>query len=71
MGFSHPSVNGRLGFRPNEAWNFGLSGSVGPYFEEESAPSLPPGRDIAITMVSRKGEATSRLALTGEGDVAS
>jgi len=32
---------------------------------------LPPGRDIAITMVSRKGEATSRLALTGEGDVAS
>jgi len=32
---------------------------------------LPPGRDIAITMVTRKGEATSRLALTGEGNVAS
>ncbi|MGC4174185.1 hypothetical protein [Demequina sp.] len=32
---------------------------------------LPPGRDTAITMVTRKGEATSRLALTGEGDVAS
>jgi hypothetical protein len=32
---------------------------------------LPPGRDIAVTMVTRKGEATSRLALTGEGNVAS
>ena len=32
---------------------------------------LPPGRDIAVTMVTRKGEATSRLALSGEGNVAS
>jgi len=32
---------------------------------------LPPGRDIAVTVVTRKGEATARLALTGEGTVAS
>jgi len=32
---------------------------------------LPPGRDTAVTVVTRKGEATTRLALTGEGAVAS
>ena len=32
---------------------------------------LPPGRDTAVTVVTRKGEATARLALTGEGAVAS
>jgi hypothetical protein len=32
---------------------------------------LPAGRDIAVTLVTRKGEATTRLALTGEGAVAS
>ncbi len=45
-GFDHPTVSGRLGYRPNEAWNFGLSGSSGPYFEEEAVPSLPPGRGL-------------------------
>ncbi len=46
VGFAHPSVSGRLGFRPNEAWNFGVSGSTGSYFEEEAAPTLPPGRTL-------------------------
>ena len=32
---------------------------------------LPPGRDAAVTVVSRKGEATTRLTLTGEGVAAS
>jgi len=32
---------------------------------------LPRGRDTAVTVVTRKGEATTRLALTGEGAVAS
>jgi len=31
-GFEYPTFSGRLGYRPNEAWNFGLSGSEGPYF---------------------------------------
>lgn len=46
VGFAHPTVSGRLGFRPDEAWNFGLSASSGPYFEEQAGPSLPPGRGL-------------------------
>jgi hypothetical protein len=45
-GFEHPTFNGRLGFRPNEAWNLGLSASEGPYFRPEAESTLPPGRDI-------------------------
>ncbi len=46
IGFEHPTVNARLGFRPNEAWNFGISASDGAYFRPEAGPTLPPGRDI-------------------------
>src|SRR6266481_527242 len=45
-GFENPTFSGRLGFRPNEAWNFGVSASEGPYFRREAEPTLPPGRDI-------------------------
>jgi hypothetical protein len=45
-GFEHPTFSARAGFRPNEAWNFGLSASEGPYFRREAEPTLPPGRDI-------------------------
>jgi hypothetical protein len=45
-GFEHPTFNARLGFRPNEAWNLGLSASEGPYFRREAQSTLPPGRDI-------------------------
>jgi len=45
-GFENPTFSSRIGFRPNEAWNFGLSGSEGPYFRREAEPTLPPGRDI-------------------------
>jgi hypothetical protein len=45
-GFEHPTFSARVGFRPNEAWNFGLSASEGPYFRREAEPMLPPGRDI-------------------------
>src|SRR5204862_2927930 len=45
-GFENPTFSSRLGFRPNEAWNFGFSGSEGPYFRREAEPTLPPGRDI-------------------------
>lgn len=46
VGFAHPAISGRLGFRPNEAWNMGLSASRGPYFQEEAASTLPPGRSL-------------------------
>ncbi|PYK14163.1 MAG: hypothetical protein DME55_15650 [Verrucomicrobia bacterium] len=46
VGFENPTFSGRAGFRPNEAWNFGLSASEGPYFRPEAESTLPPGRDI-------------------------
>ena len=45
-GFDDPTFSGRVGFRPNEAWNFGLSASEGAYFRDEAEPTLPPGDDI-------------------------
>ena len=45
-GFEDPTFSARVGFRPNEAWNFGFSASEGPYFRREAEPTLPPGRDI-------------------------
>src|SRR5437016_9614679 len=45
-GFDNPTFTGRLGFRPNEAWNFGVSASDGAYFRQEAERTLPPGRDI-------------------------
>ena len=46
VGFDHPTFSGRLGFRPNEAWNFGISASDGAYFRTEAQNTLPRGRDI-------------------------
>ena len=46
VGFAHPTFNSRLGFRPNEMWNLGLSASAGPYLLSQAAPTLPPGRGI-------------------------
>ena len=44
--FDHPSFNGRLGFRPNQMWNFGVSVSDGAYFRSEAEPMLPRGHDL-------------------------
>ncbi|HMG05597.1 MAG TPA: hypothetical protein VK581_09050 [Chthoniobacterales bacterium] len=46
IGFSHPTVSGRIGFRPDQAWNFGVSASDGSYFRPEAGSTLPPGRSI-------------------------
>jgi hypothetical protein len=45
-GFENPTFSGRLGFRPNEMWNLGLSASGGPYFTSDAVDSLPPGRSL-------------------------
>ncbi|MGH7983912.1 MAG: hypothetical protein ACREFF_12310 [Candidatus Udaeobacter sp.] len=45
-GFENPTFSSRVGFRPNEAWNFGFSASEGPYFRRDAEPTLPPGRDV-------------------------
>lgn len=46
VGFDRPAVSGRIGFRPNETWNFGLFGSRGPYLLEQAGPTLPAGRSL-------------------------
>src|SRR5437763_8468674 len=46
IGFEHPSFAARLGFRPNQAWNFGASIADGVYLRPEAEQTLPPGRDI-------------------------
>jgi hypothetical protein len=46
VGFDHPTFSGRVGFRPNEMWNAGFSGSIGPYFMSQAAMTLPPGKSI-------------------------
>ena len=45
-GFDAPAFNGRIAFRPNEAWNLGVSAGEGNYFRPEVQETLPRGRDI-------------------------
>src|SRR5438067_8456880 len=39
-GFSNPTFSARLGFRPEQAWNFGFSASDGAYFRPEAERTL-------------------------------
>ena len=44
--FDQPSFDARVGFRPSQAWNFGLSVADDAYFRSEAQPTLPRGRDL-------------------------
>jgi len=44
--FSYPTFSGRVGFKPNVMWDFGISGSIGSYLHPEAAFSLPRGDSI-------------------------
>jgi hypothetical protein len=46
VGFDNPTFNARVGFRPDQAWNFGLSAGEGPYFRREAEQTLPRGHDL-------------------------
>jgi hypothetical protein len=46
IGFDDPAFNARVGFRPNQAWNFGLSAGEGAYFRPEAEQTLPRGHDL-------------------------
>ena len=46
MGFEQPTFSGRVGFRPDQSWNFGVSASEGAYLRREAESTLPRGRDI-------------------------
>jgi len=38
-----PTFSGRIAYRPNEAWNLGLSASSGSYLKSTASSSLAPG----------------------------
>ena len=44
--WQHPTFNGRLGFRPNEIWNFGFSASTGTYLRPEAEGTLARGHGL-------------------------
>jgi hypothetical protein len=41
--FDHPTLTGRVGYRPSATWAFGLSASSGSYLLDEAQPALPSG----------------------------
>jgi hypothetical protein len=41
--WQHPTVSGRIGYRPSQNWNFGFSGSTGTYLHPDAAASIAPG----------------------------
>lgn len=44
--WQHPTVSGRLGFRPNPMFRLGVSASGGSYLHPDASPSLAPGRRL-------------------------
>jgi hypothetical protein len=42
----NPTVSGRLGYRPNAMWHFGVSASRGGYLQPMARATLPVGRAI-------------------------
>ena len=46
--WTDPTFSGHVGMRPNESWNFGISGSLGPYMTDtfKTRATLPPGKDV-------------------------
>lgn len=43
VNFAHPTYSAHLDFRPNQAWNLGVSASDGPYYLTSAFSSLPHG----------------------------
>lgn len=46
LDFDHPTWSGRLGYRPNQAWNLGFSASQGAYFIDDAEDSLPKDKTM-------------------------
>jgi len=44
--FSHPTFSGRLGWKPNPAWDVGFSASTGSYLLPEASGMLPSGKGL-------------------------
>jgi hypothetical protein len=46
VSFGNPVYSGRIGYRPDESWNFGVSSSVGTYLRPEAVDTLVPGENL-------------------------
>lgn len=46
VGFENPTYSGRIGWRPDAAWEFGLSGSTGTYLLPVAVSSLAAGTTL-------------------------
>jgi hypothetical protein len=44
VGWKHPTVGVRVGYRPGVSWNLGVSYSRGGYLMPDAAATLPAGR---------------------------
>ena len=44
--WAHPTISTRLGYQPNEMWNFGVFASEGSYLLPEARRTLAPGRGL-------------------------
>ena len=42
-----PTVNARLGWRPNQSWNVGVSGSIGTYLNHLASGTIAPGHSLS------------------------
>jgi len=45
-GWRHPTLSGRLGYRPNAMWNLGMSASEGTFLRPLASPTLLPGHSL-------------------------
>lgn len=44
--WQHPTISGRVGWRPNAAWNLGISASSGAYLLDSARTTLPLGASL-------------------------
>jgi hypothetical protein len=44
--WQHPTLSGRVAWRPNQMWTLGFSASEGAYLQPSAGPSLPAGRGL-------------------------
>ncbi len=42
-----PTFSGRLRYRPNQSWNYGVSGSVGSYLSSDANGTTAPGHSLS------------------------
>jgi hypothetical protein len=71
-GWGHPTLSGRLGWRPDAAWNLGVSGSGGTYLQDVAGdtPGFPDHASIGdygqYTLAFDGGYTRHHLQLWGE-----